>query len=183
METIPPTVILDSVDAYNRLYGLETLHPLVAVIDLKNAKNPVNHIQMNYGVYALYCFYSRQFITRKKVNKGILATFEKELKEYYIHGRGKDGVPTVAYFAANANLTPGYFGDLIKKETGDAPKELISRYIVNLAKERLATTGDDVSIIAYDLGFQYPQHFSRLFKRLTELSPSDYRKRIQSKNG
>lgn len=305
METRPRTISLDSVEAYNRLYGLETLHPLVAVIDLKKAQNLVNHILMDYGVYAIYLkkgencsvmygresydyqegtvvsfapgqligiesdnteirqdvvgllfhpdlifgtplgnmigkysffdysqreslhlseherkifmecldrisqeveypidpysadiisshiqtllnylnrFYSRQFITRKKVNKGILASFEKKLKEYYIHGRGKDGVPTVAYFAANANLTPGYFGDLIKKETGDSPQELISRYIVSLAKQRLASTDDDVSIIAYDLGFQYPQHFSRLFKRLTELSPSDYRKRIHSKN-
>lgn len=301
METRPRTIPLDSVDAYNRLYGLETLHPLVAVIDLNDAKNPVNHILMDYGVYALYLkngenctvmygresydyqagtvvsfapgqligiesdnpeirqdvvgllfhpdlifgtplgdmigkysffdysqreslhlseherkifkecldrirqeveypvdpysadiisshiqtlldylnrFYSRQFITRRKVNKGILASFEKGLKEYYINGRGKDGMPTVAYFAANANLTPGYFGDLIKKETGDAPQELITRYIVSLAKQRLASTDDDVSVIAYDLGFQYPQHFSRLFKRLTELSPSDYRKRI-----
>lgn len=127
-------------------------------------------------------FYSRQFITRRKVNKGILAAFEKELKEYYAKGRGNEGVPAVAYFAANANLTPGYFGDLIKKETGNAPRELISRHVITLAKQRLASTDDDVSIIAYDLGFQYPQHLSRLFKRLTDISPSDYRKKIRSKN-
>lgn len=305
METRPRTIPLDSVEAYNHLYGLETLHPSVAVIDLKKAKNPVNHVLMNYGVYALYLkngenctvkygrasydyqegtvvsfapgqlvgvesesdviqqdvvgllfhpdlifgtplgemigkysffdysqrealhlseqerkifmeclerirqeieypidpysadiisshiqtlldylnrFYSRQFITRRKVNKGILAAFEKQLKEYYTQGRGREYVPTVAYFAANANLTPGYFGDLIKKETGSAPQELISRYVIMLAKQRLASTDDDVGNIAYDLGFQYPQHFSRLFKRLTDLSPSDYRKRILSKN-
>jgi AraC-like DNA-binding protein len=81
----------------------------------------------------------------------------------------------VAYFADKANLSAGYFGDLIKKETGSTPKDLISLHIIGLAKHRLVSTRDDVSLIAYDLGFEYPAHFSRMFKRLVGQSPSQFR--------
>jgi AraC-like DNA-binding protein len=294
-------IILDSIDAYNKLYGLETHHPLVTVIDLKQAKLPVNHITLDYGVYALYLkngvncsikygrknydyqegtivsfspgqvidvemehdevapdvigllfhpdliygtplaekissfsffdysqmealhlsederkifldcldrikeetmhpvdnhsaalisvhiqvlleylhrFYDRQFITRHKVNSEIVANFEKHLKVYYDSDNHKNGIPGVAYFADKANLSAGYFGDLIKKETGNTPKDLISLHIINVAKHRLASSNEDVSIIAYDLGFEYPAHFSRMFKRIAGQSPSQFRSDI-----
>ncbi|MDE6392079.1 MAG: helix-turn-helix domain-containing protein [Muribaculaceae bacterium] len=296
-----PTVRLDSIDAYNRLYGLETLHPLVSVLDLKEATLAVNHVRMDYGVYALYLkndtncvlrygrqpydyqegtvvsfspgqiigvdyekdelapdvvglmfhpdliygtplgariknyaffdysqreavhlsleeramfieclgrirqeithpvdrhtagivashiqllldymtrFYERQFITRRKVNSDVMARFTDALRSYYSDGHGSHGIPTVNYFAGVANLSPGYFGDLVKKETGRTAQEIISLHVVDCAKERLALTDDDISVIAYDLGFEYPQHFSRMFRRVAGTTPTRFREHI-----
>lgn len=295
-------VRLDSIDAYNKLYGLETKHPLVTVIDLTEATRVVNHVSMDYNVYALFLkngsnctlkygrqpydyqegsvvsfspgqlielstdvdeiapdviglmfhpdlihktplaskikeysffdysqrealhlsaderklfiqclerineeishpvdkhtaeivsshiqllldyvtrFYERQFITRSKVNSDILAKFESSLKEFLESGQSKEGLPSVSYFAEIVNLTPGYFGDLIKKETGLTAQDIISRHIVEHAKRRLSLSPDDISIIAYELGYQHPQHFSRMFKRVAGLSPTQFRAHLQ----
>lgn len=292
------TINLDSIDAYNKLYGLTTYHPLVSVVDLKEATQSVNNVRINYGVYAIflkngvYCslkygrrsydyqegtivsfspgqiidvvmtetnikpdviglifhpdliygtplaekiksfsffdysemeslhlseseraqfitclnqikhevehpvdrhsapvlsagiqllveylhrFYDRQFITRHKVNSDILATFERQLKEYFNGEQTNSGLPSVAYFADKANLTPGYFSDLIRKETGSSPKDMISMRIISEAKHRLSTDNADISEIAYTLGFEYPAHFTRMFKRITGQSPTQYR--------
>ena len=293
-------VRLDSIDAYNKLYGLETKHPLVTVIDLTEATKVVNHVSMDYDVYALFLkngtnctlkygrqpydyqegtvvsfspgqligvdtdvdeiapdvigimfhpdllhktplaskikdynffdysqrealhlsaderrifnqclerikeeidhpvdkhtaeivssqiqvlldyvtrFYERQFITRGKVNSDILSRFESSLKQYLESDRTKEGLPTVNYFAEEAHLTPGYFGDMIKKETGVTAQEIISRQIAERAKRRLTESADDISIVAYELGFQHPQHFSRIFKRITGISPTQFREK------
>lgn len=300
MENQLTTVKIDSIDSYNKLYGLETKHPLVTVINLNHAVKIVNHLVMDYGVYALFLkngskcsllygrqrydyqegtvvsfspgqvvtvdsdteelapdviglmfhpeliyktpladkikeysffeysqrealhlsaderrlfmecldrikneldhpidrhtseiissnimvlldyltrFYERQFITRRKVNSDLLKALEKELNKYFSSGNVSE-LPLVGYFAEKVNLSAGYFSDLVKKETGKTPQELISLHIIELAKKRLASTNDDISIIAYDLGFQYPQHFSRMFKRLTGESPTQFRLRI-----
>lgn len=292
-----PIVKLNSIDAYNKLYGMQTLHPLVSVIDLKTATKAVNHIRMEYGVYALflkngskcsikygrrqydyqegtvvsfspgqlidvdmdedeiapdvigimfhpdliygtplaekigefrffdysemeslhlseterekflYCldmvsqelahpvdthsaalfsaniqvlleymdrFYDRQFITRHKVNSDIVAQFQRELKMYY-KNETVNSIPNVGYFADKANLSPGYFSDLVRKETGITPKEMITRHVVAHAKNLLVKTSDDISEIAYNLGFDYPSHFTRIFKRVTGLSPTQFR--------
>ncbi len=123
----------------------------------------------------LYRFYDRQFITRHKVNNEVVRKFEKELYDYFESGKAADGLPSVAYFADKANLSSGYFGDLIKKELGQSAKDIISNHVISRAKQRLASTTDDISIIAYDLGYQYPQHFTRQFKRMTGMSPKEYR--------
>lgn len=295
-----PIVNLDSIDAYNKLYGLKTLHPLVTVINLRNATRPVNHVRMEYGVYALflkngarctikygrrqydyhegtvvsfspgqiidvemkedelapdviglmfhpdliygtplaekigefkffdysemeslhlsederakflYCldmiakelehpvdnhsaallsaniqvlleyvfrYYDRQFITRHKENSDVVAQFHRDLKMYY---KGDDvhiELPTVARFAERACLTPNYFSDLVRKETGMTPKEIITRHIVSHAKQLLVKGSDDVAQIAYALGFEYPAHFSRMFKRVAGLTPTEFRQK------
>ena len=297
-------VRLDSIDTYNKLYGLETKHPLVTVIDLTEAIKVVNHVRMDYGVYAIFLknginctlkygrqpfdyqegtvvsfspgqligidtdvdeiapdvvglmfhpdlikktslsnkikdysffdyaqrealhlsaeerrifnqcldrikeelnntvdkhtavivssqiqvlldymtrFYERQFITRREVNSDILSRFENSLKQYLETDRTKSGLPTVNFFAEEVHLTPGYFGDMIKKETGVTAKEIISRHSVERAKQRLTESTDDISIVAYKLGFKHPQHFSRMFKRITGISPTQYREKAKAK--
>jgi len=291
-------IYLNSIDDYNKLYGLTTLHPLVTVIDLKEARNIVNHVTLNYGVYAIflkngaYCsirygrrsydyqegtvvsfspgqvvevdmkdneisldvvglmfhpdliygtpladkiksfsffdysdmealhlseeekdrflfclqqvkqeighpvdhhsaallsasiqvlieylhrFYDRQFITRHKVNSKVVDNFQRHLKEYFEGEQRKSGLPGIAYFADKANLSAGYFSDLIRKETGTSPKDIVALHILSEAKHRLASGRADISEIAYDLGFDYPAHFTRMFKRMTGQSPTQYR--------
>lgn len=292
---------LENVDLYNSLYGLETLHPLVSIVDLTKATKSVNHIQMNYGLYALflketkscdikygrqyydyqegtivcfgpgqtasvetfedevsppvygivfhpdlirgtslgkeikkytffsyavnealhlsdqekeivmdclkkisielehaidkhskaliamnielllnYCmrFYERQFITRNQANKDIVVKFEQLLDEYFQNQVAMtEGLPSVKYFADKACLSPNYFGDLIKKETGKTAQEYIQCRIIELAKERILEGVQTVSQVAYELGFQYPQHFSRLFKKHVGCTPNEYKQK------
>lgn len=293
-----PTINLNSIDAYNKLYGLKTLHPLVTVIDLKNATKAVNHIKLNYGVYALflkngakcsikygrrqydyqegtvvsfspgqiidvemvedelapdviglmfhpdliygtplaekigefgffdysevealhlsdderdkflYCldmirqelehpvdnhsaallsaniqvlleyvhrFYDRQFITRHKVNSDVVAQFHRDLKMYYKDKNKSGTMPTVTYFAEKVCLSTNYFSDLVRKETGLTPKEMITQHVVAHAKQLLAKSRDDVAQIAYELGFDYPAHFTRTFKRIAGVTPTEFR--------
>ena len=293
---------LDSVDLYNKLYGLETLNPLVSLIDLNKATSSVDFIRFNYGIYALYLklekacdikygrqtydyqegtivcfapgqtaetnpttdkvqvnahgilfhpdllrgtslgknikkytffsyevnealhlseeersivmdclkiirmelehgvdkhsktllvnhielllnycmrFYERQFITRGKTNRDVLTRFENLLDEYFESTLAEqDGLPTVKYFADKLCLSSNYFGDMFKKETGKSPQEYIQEKVIELAKERISGTADTVSQIAYSLGFQYPQHFCRLFKKRVGYTPSEYRAQI-----
>ena len=293
---------LDSVDLYNKLYGLETLNPLVSVIDLNKATSSVDLIRFNYGIYALYLklekacdikygrqtydyqegtivcfapgqtaetnpttdkvqvnahgilfhpdllrgtslgksikkytffsyevnealhlseeersivmdclkiirmelehgvdkhsktllvnhielllnycmrFYERQFITRGKTNRDVLTRFENLLDEYFESALAEqDGLPTVKYFADKLCLSSNYFGDMFKKETGKSPQEYIQEKVIELAKERISDTADTVSQIAYSLGFQYPQHFCRLFKKRVGYTPNEYRAQV-----
>ena len=126
-----------------------------------------------------YCmrFYERQFITRKTVNKDILTKFEEELDGYFEGNTAAvNGLPTVKYFAEKCFLSPNYFCDLIKKETGRTPQEYIQGKIIDIAKEQLLGTAKTINEISYALGFQYSQHFNRYFKRNTGMTPSEYRK-------
>ena len=291
---------LDSVDKYNKLFGLETLHPMVAVIDLSKATVWPEHFKINYGVYALflkdtkcgditygrqpydykegtivcfapgqvaatemlkdtrptahgvlfhpdfirgtmlgqeikkysffsyetrealhlseteretimdcfrkiedelehnidkhsrrlitanigllldYCmrFYERQFTTREASNKDVVVRFERLLDEYFdSKAPQENGLPSVKYFADKACLSPNYFGDLIKKETGKTAQEYIQCRIIELAKERILEGVQTVSQVAYELGFQYPQHFSRLFKKHVGCTPNEYKQK------
>lgn len=290
---------LDSVDIYNNLYGLETLHPLISVIDLNQATRQMDYVHWNYGVYALYLklekacdikygrqsydyqegtvvcfapgqttettlttdrvqinvlglifhpdlllgtslgknikkysffsyevnealhlsekersivtdclkiirmelengvdkhsktllvnhielllnycmrFYERQFTTRAKVNRDVLVRFRKLLDAYFDDTFAeRNGLPTVKYFADKLCLSPNYFGDLVKKETGQTPQEHIQEKVIDFAKEHILRTEETVSQIAYSLGFQYPQHFCRLFKKRVGCTPNEYR--------
>ena len=127
-------------------------------------------------------FYDRQFITRHKVNSEIVAQFERMLKEYYDSPDTKEAMPAVSYFADKLCLTPKYLSELVKRETGMTTKVLITQHLVNVAKHSLAVSNDDVGMIAYKLGFQYPAHFSRMFRRHTGLTPSEFRQKIVEQN-
>ena len=290
---------LDTVDVYNKLFGLETLHPLVNVIDLSEATKFPTHFTLNYGVYALYLkdtrcgdirygkqtydyqdgtivsfapgqvaefetakdvrpkaqgllfhpdlikgtslgqeiksysffsyssnealhlsedergiitdclekikmelihpidklskrliarniqllldycmrFYNRQFTTREDANKDVLTRFETLLDDYFQSGKVQtDGLPSVKYFAERVYLSPNYFGDLIKKSTGKTAQEYIQNKIIDTAKEMLLGTGKTVNQISEELGFQYSQHFNRVFKKNVGYTPNEYRK-------
>tara|TARA_R110002020_G_scaffold47905_5_gene136868 strand:- start:5621 stop:6520 length:900 start_codon:yes stop_codon:yes gene_type:complete len=121
-------------------------------------------------------FYERQFITRKKVNSGIVERFEALLREYIRENNLiETGVPSVTYFADKLNLSPTYLTDILKHQTGKNSQEHIHLALVNKAKDMLLGTTMTVSEIAYDLGFEYPSHFSKLFKTKTGKSPREYR--------
>jgi AraC-like DNA-binding protein len=121
-------------------------------------------------------FYDRQFITRDHVNHSILEKFENLLNDYFISEKPElIGLPSVTYCAEQLHLSPNYFGDLVKKETGKTALEYIQEKLINVAKERIFDTGKTVAQIAYELGFKYPQHFARLFKQQVGRTPLEYR--------
>lgn len=297
-KTMEEIIKLNEVDKYNKLFGLETRHPLVSVVDLSNATQWPEHFKINYGVYALflkdtycgnimygrqsydyqdgtivsfapgqvaetemaknarpkahgilfhpdlirgtalgqeiknysffsyetrealhlseeerrtvmdclhkievelkhsidkhskrlicanigllldYCmrFYERQFTTREEVNKDIIVRFERLLDEYFDSGAPqKIGLPSVKYFAGKVFLSANYFGDMIRKQTGKTASEYIQVKLIERAKEALLASDKTMSEIAYNLGFQYPQHLSRMFKRVTGYTPNEFR--------
>ena len=126
-----------------------------------------------------YCmrFYTRQFETRSAVNHGVLTQFETLLADYFASGRPKtEGLPSVKYFADKVCLSPNYFGDLIKKETGKTAQDYIQDKIISLAKELILGTDKTINEISYELGYQYSQHFNRIFKKNVGQTPNEYRK-------
>jgi len=135
-------------------------------------------IASNIELFLNYCsrFYDRQFITRENVHRGILERFEKVLNTYFKSADLQlEGLPSVSFFADELNLSTNYFGDLVKKETGRSAQELIHSKLIDVAKERVLDQNKSLSQIAYELGFKYPQHFTRLFKNRVGYSPSEYR--------
>lgn len=135
-------------------------------------------IASNIELFLNYCerFYDRQFITRQNINKGILERFEELLNSYFASEKPYNiGLPAVASFAAELNLSPNYFGDLIKRETGKSAQEYIQRKIIDIAKDKIFDDNKTISEIAYELGFKYPQHFSRLFKQRVGFTPNEFR--------
>ena len=135
-------------------------------------------IATNIELLLGYCerFYDRQFITRDHVHKGILERFESLLNDYFASEKPQlIGLPSVAYCADELNLSPNYFGDLVKKETGKTAQEYIQSKLIDTAKEKIFDTNKTVSQIAYELGFKYPQHFARLFKQRVGHTPLEFR--------
>lgn len=135
-------------------------------------------IVANLELLLKYCsrFYDRQFVTRENANHGIIEQFEALLIEYIFGEKLKtEGLPSVAYFADELHLSPNYFGDLIKKETGKSALEFIHLKLMETAKEKILDTTKSISEVAYELGFKYPQHFTRLFKQKLGISPNEFR--------
>ena len=132
----------------------------------------------NIKMFLDYCsrFYDRQFINRDNVNKDILVRFENLLDDYYLNGNAdKLGIPTVQYMAEKLNLSTNYFSDLLRKETGYTPIYYIHKKIIDIAKSQIISTNKTISEIAYQLGFQYSQYFTRLFKKKVGCTPNEYR--------
>lgn len=122
-------------------------------------------------------FYHRQFLTRQVVNHQILDKLEEILEVYFRSDNLKmKGLPTVQYLAGELNVSPGYLSSLLKTLTGQSTQQHIHNKLIEKAKEKLSTTALSVSEIAFDLGFEHLQSFSKLFKSKTSLSPLEFRK-------
>ncbi|MCG7947605.1 MAG: helix-turn-helix transcriptional regulator [Candidatus Thiodiazotropha taylori] len=126
-----------------------------------------------------YCtrFYDRQFYVRTNLNQDFVTRFENLLRDYFNSDQPLDlGVPSVKYCGEQLNMSPSYLSDLLKKETGRTAQQHIQDTVIDKAKNLLLSTNEQVSQIAYGLGFDYPQHFSKLFKSRTGMSPAEYRR-------
>jgi AraC-like DNA-binding protein len=160
----------------------QVLNDCVDKIDSELNENIDRHSQAliisNIQVLLNYCsrYYERQFITRRIENKDILIRVEELLKDYFKSpGLDDRGLPSVKTLADKVNLSPGYLSDLLKKETGMNAKDQIHFYLIEEAKTLLLSTNQSVSELAFSLGFEYPQYFSRLFKSKTGMTPGEFR--------
>ena len=134
-------------------------------------------IVSNIELLLNYClrFYDRQFITREEINHSVVKKFIEMLDDYISTKALHDGLPTVAYFADKCCLSNGYFGNLVRVETGRTAKDIISDHVLAYAKQLLNDEALTITIISSRLGFEYPQHFVRFFKSHTGKTPSAYR--------
>lgn len=134
-------------------------------------------IVSNIELLLNYClrFYDRQFITREEINHSVVKKFIDLLDDYIATKALHDGLPTVAYFADKCCLSNGYFGNLVRVETGRTAKDIISDHVLAYAKQLLNDEALTITIISSRLGFEYPQHFVRFFKSHTGKTPSAYR--------
>ena len=135
-------------------------------------------IVSNIELFLNYCvrFYDRQFVTREHLHKDALAEFESLLNDYFQSDKPQTlGLPSVGYCAEQLHLSPKYFGDVVKKETGKTAQEYIQLKLIDFAKERIFDTTKSISEVAYELGFKYPAHFTRMFKQHVGYSPTAYR--------
>jgi AraC-like DNA-binding protein len=133
---------------------------------------------IEFYVYILIIIMQAGLINKAgaNVHKGIIEKFESLLNAYFSTDKPQtEGLPSVAWGAAELNLSSNYFGDLVKKETGKSAQEYIQSKIIEVAKERVFDTSKSISEVAYELGFKYPQHFTRLFKQHVGNTPNEYR--------
>ncbi|MFK7796691.1 MAG: AraC family transcriptional regulator [Aureispira sp.] len=161
----------------------QTLNSLVNSIELELDQNIDQHSQdiiiANLETLLKYCkrYYNRQFYTRTNLHKDHIIKFEQYLKDYFASDELLEkGLPTLTQCGNALNMSGSYLSDLLKVETGRSAKDHIHSYIIEQAKTLLLTSNTSVSNIAYDLGFEYPQHFSKLFKNKVGTTPSAFRK-------
>lgn len=138
-------------------------------------------IVSNIELFLNYCirFYDRQFVTRENVNTSILEKFENLLIEYFRSEKPQMiGIPTVSYCADAVHLSPNYFCDLVKRDTGKTPQEHIQLKMIEFAKNKIADASKTMSEVSYELGFKYPQHFTRFFKQQAGCTPNEYKRSL-----
>ncbi len=160
-----------------------SLTTLIEKIEKEYCNNIDRHSQeliiANIEMILKYCtrYFDRQFYTRTNINKDAVSNFENLLKDYYESENPLNlGVPSVKFCAEELNMSSHYLSDMLRKETGKSAQEHIYNFLINKAKTKLLSSMESVSQIAYELGFEYPQHFSKLFKSKTGVSPAEYRK-------
>lgn len=158
------------------------LTDLVKNIELELDQNIDKHSQeliiVNLASIMKYCnrYYDRQFFTRSNLNKDIAVQFETYLEAYFSSNEQLDnGLPTITQCGKAMNMSGSYLSDLLRLETGKSAKEHIHAYVIEKAKNLLLNTNWTIGEVAYNMGFEYPQHFSKLFKSRTGTSPSQYR--------
>ncbi|MEM7369148.1 MAG: helix-turn-helix transcriptional regulator [Bacteroidota bacterium] len=159
-----------------------SLTDLVHKIEEEYQQNIDRHSQKlivsNIELILDYCtrFYDRQFYTRTNLNKDVVSQFDHLLRTYYNSDRPSEmGMLTVKVCGTDLNMSPHYLSDLLRKETGKSAQEHIYQYVISKAKTLLLSTQEPISQIAYSLGFTYSQHFSKLFKAKTGMTPGQYR--------
>jgi AraC-like DNA-binding protein len=141
-------------------------------------KHTLNLIVSNIELLLSYCdrFYDRQFYTRSKVSSDVVQQFEKLLTDYFAQDTLIEaGLPNVKYFASQLNLSPNYLSDLLNRFTGKTTQEHIHLQLISKAKSLLWGTDNSISEIAYELGFEHPSHFTKIFKTKTGKSPTAFR--------
>lgn len=160
----------------------QTIQDCIAKIEIELSENIDQHsnalIVSNIELLLNYClrYYGRQFITRSNNSKSLLAKFENLLNEWFNSEKIKtQGLPTVKYCADSMYMSPNYLTDLLKKETGMNAQDHIHQYIIEAAKTALLNSNEAINEIAYGLGFEYPQYFSKLFKNKTGMTPAQFR--------
>jgi AraC family transcriptional regulator, transcriptional activator of pobA len=156
-------------DCFNKI-DIEIRHS----IDKHSKKLIISNIEL----FLNYCirFYDRQFITREQMNSGVLEKLDNCLNDYFDSDKPKTtGIPSVMYCADHVHLSPNYFSDLIKKDTGKTAQEYIQLKMIETAKNKISDASKSISEVAYELGFRYPQHFTRFFKQQVGLTPNGYR--------
>lgn len=160
---------------------VEIFRGVLAMIDQELHRGIDKHtrelIVSNIELLLNYClrFYDRQFITREEINHSVVKKFLSLLDEYITTKAESEGLPTVAWFADKCCLSNGYFGTLIKTETGRTAKDIINDHLLVKSKELLQSDFLTVAQVSQRLGFEYPQHFVRFFKALTGHTPSQWR--------
>jgi AraC-like DNA-binding protein len=175
-----------SYDSYEALHVSEKERGLIDIcfgnIETEIKQNIDKHskkiLVANIELLLKYCsrFYDRQFITRETANHQVIEKFENLLTDYILSESLQNiGLPSVSYFAEALHLSPNYLGDLLKKESGKTTLELIHLNIIDLAKDKVKDNSRSISEVAYELGFKYPQHFTRLFKQKVGMSPLEFR--------
>lgn len=165
----------------------KTVTDIAEKIEKEYSQNIDAHSQTliisNLELLLNYCvrFYDRQFYTRTNLNQDFVSDFEQLLKDYYKEEKQLElGIPSVQYCANAMHMSPRYLSDLLRKETGRSTQEHIHHYIIEKAKIRLLNSKDSASEVAYYLGFEYPQYFSKIFKKKTAMSPNEYRQNVGS---
>ena len=160
----------------------KTIQELVGKIEKEYLQNIDQHSQKliisNIQLILDYCtrYYDRQFYVRTNLNKDVVTRFEQLLKSYFNEEKPVEtGIPSVRYCGNELGMSPNYLSDLLKKETGRNAQEHIHYFVIDKAKTRLLNSTESISQIAYSLGFEYPQHFSKIFKAKTGMSPAEYR--------
>ena len=149
-------------------------HEYRSSIDTYSQDVMVSHIELLLN----YCnrFYNRQFLTRKTANNDLLINLETVLSEYFSNDHVKEkGLPTVQYISEKLNISPNYLSDMLRSLTGQSTQQHIHDKLIERAKDLITTTSLSVSEIAYQLGFEYPQSFNKLFKSKTDFSPLEFR--------